>query len=88
MKRILKISLGILLILLGLIGLFLPILQGILFLLLGTLILSSESKRVRRLMALLRLRYPKQYEKSRQLGNKIRRFLKIRPKPSQSNPKK
>jgi len=88
MKRILKISLGILLILLGLIGLFLPILQGILFLLLGTLILSSESKRVRRLTALLRLRYPKQYEKSRQLGNKIRRFFKIRPKPSQSNPKK
>jgi len=88
MKRILKISLGILLILLGLIGLFLPILQGILFLLLGTLILSSESKRVRRLMALLRLRYPKQYEKTRQLGNKIRRFFKIRPKPSQSNPKK
>ncbi len=88
MKRILKISLGILLILLGLIGLFLPILQGILFLLLGTLILSSESKRVRRLMALIRLRYPKQYEKSRQLGNKIRRFFKIRPKPSQSNPKK
>ena len=88
MKRILKISLGILLILLGLIGLFLPILQGILFLLLGTLILSSESKRVRRLMALIRLRYPKQYEKSRQLGNKIRRFFRIRPKPSQSNPKK
>lgn len=88
MKRILKISLGILLILLGLIGLFLPILQGILFLLLGTLILSSESKRVRRLMAVLRLRYPKQYEKTRQLGNKIRRFFKIRPKPSQSNPKK
>ena len=45
-------------------------------------------KRVRRLMALIRLRYPKQYEKSRQLGNKIRRFFKIRPKPSQSNPKK
>lgn len=88
MKRILKISLGILLILLGLIGLFLPILQGILFLLLGTLILSSESKRVRRLTALLRLRYPKQYEKTRQLGNKIRRFFRIRPKPSQSNPKK
>ncbi len=88
MKRILKISLGILLILLGLIGLFLPILQGILFLLLGTLILSSESKRVRRLMAVLRLRYPKQYEKTRQLGNKIRRFFRIRPKPSQSNPKK
>lgn len=88
MKRILKISVGMLLILLGIVGLFLPILQGILFLLLGTLILSSESKRVRRLMALLRLRYPKQYEKTRQLGNKIRRFFRIRPKPSQSNPKK
>ena len=88
MKRILKILLGILLILRGLIGLFLPILQGILFLLLGTLILSSESERVRRLMALIRLRYPKQYEKSHQLGNKIRRFFRIKPKPSQSNPKK
>lgn len=88
MKRILKISLGILLILLGIAGLFLPILQGILFLLLGTLLLSSESKRVRRVVAWLRLRYPKQYEKSRQFANKIRRLFRIRPKPSQSNPKK
>jgi uncharacterized membrane protein YbaN (DUF454 family) len=85
MKRIVKITLGIFLILLGIVGLFLPILQGILFLLLGTLLLSSESKRVRRLTALIQLRYPKQYEKAIQLGNRIRRFFKIRSKPSQPN---
>jgi uncharacterized membrane protein YbaN (DUF454 family) len=88
MKRILKIALGILLVLLGIVGLFLPILQGILFLILGALLLSSESRHVRRIIAFLRLRYPKQYERSRQLGNKIRNIFKVRSKPSQSNPKK
>lgn len=53
------------LVLLGIAGLFLPILQGILFLLVGLVLLSYESRTVRRFLAYLRLRYPG-------LGQKIR----------------
>ncbi|HXF40434.1 MAG TPA: PGPGW domain-containing protein [Blastocatellia bacterium] len=46
-------------ILLGILGLFLPILQGILFLLVGLLILSSVSPRAARLLHWLRRRFPR-----------------------------
>jgi uncharacterized membrane protein YbaN (DUF454 family) len=46
-------------ILLGILGLFLPILQGILFLLVGLLILSSVSPWAERLLHRLRRRFPK-----------------------------
>lgn len=59
LKRILVLGLGWLFILLGIAGLFLPILQGILFLLIGLVLLSYESRMVRRFLAYLRLRYPK-----------------------------
>ena len=44
---------------LGILGLFLPILQGILFLAIGAAILSRESATFRRLIDRLRERYPK-----------------------------
>jgi uncharacterized membrane protein YbaN (DUF454 family) len=40
---------GIFLILLGIVGLFLPVLQGVLFILAGLALLSSHSERARRL---------------------------------------
>jgi len=46
-------------ILLGLVGLFLPLLQGILFLTVGVIILTSRSPRVRWLVLQLGRRYPK-----------------------------
>ena len=46
-------------ILLGILGLFLPILQGILFLLVGLLILSSVSPRAARVLHWLRKRFPR-----------------------------
>jgi uncharacterized membrane protein YbaN (DUF454 family) len=45
-------------ILLGVIGLFLPILQGVLFLLIGLLILSSEYVWAHRLLLKIRSRFP------------------------------
>jgi uncharacterized membrane protein YbaN (DUF454 family) len=45
-------------ILLGIAGLFLPVLQGILFLFIGLLILSSEYVWAHRLLTNLRERYP------------------------------
>lgn len=46
-------------ILLGIAGLFLPVLQGILFILIGLLILSRDSPMARRVLHWLRERFPK-----------------------------
>ena len=42
-----KITVGVLLIILGVIGLFLPFLQGVLFLVMGLTLLSTESTRAK-----------------------------------------
>jgi uncharacterized protein len=58
-KRILVLIAGWAFILLGILGLFLPILQGVLFLLVGLIILSSEYVWAHRLLTKLRERFPK-----------------------------
>ena len=57
-KRILVLGVGWGFILLGIVGLFLPILQGILFLLVGLAILSIESPFARGILVTLRRRFP------------------------------
>ncbi len=58
-KRWLWIAAGWFFIVLGIVGLFLPILQGILFLFIGLLILSSEYVWAHRLLQKLRSKVPK-----------------------------
>ena len=58
-KRVLVLIVGWGFILLGIVGLFLPILQGVLFLLIGLIILSSEYVWAHHLLAKLRQRFPK-----------------------------
>jgi uncharacterized protein len=58
-KRILVLIVGWFFILLGIVGLFLPILQGILFILIGLAILSSEYAWAHHLLSKLRARFPK-----------------------------
>jgi uncharacterized membrane protein YbaN (DUF454 family) len=58
-KRVLLLIVGWGFILLGVLGLFLPILQGVLFLLVGLIILSSEYVWAHRLLSRLRDRFPK-----------------------------
>ena len=58
-KRLLILISGWFFIVLGILGLFLPILQGILFLAIGSYLLSLESPWVRRRMLQLQRRYPK-----------------------------
>ena len=58
-KRVLVLIVGWGFILLGIVGLFLPILQGVLFLLMGLIILSSEYVWAHHLLAKLRQRFPK-----------------------------
>lgn len=57
-KRILILSLGWVLVLFGVVGLFLPFLQGILFLLAGLYVLSLESKMARYWLERFRKRHP------------------------------
>lgn len=58
-KRILTIVVGWMFILLGIAGLFLPILQGILFILIGLIILSTEYVWAHHLLQKLRARFPR-----------------------------
>lgn len=80
-KRVFRYIFGIFFILLGIIGLFLPILQGILFIIIGLLILAPESARIRRLIAKLKDRYPHIFEQSHRITTK----LKFWKKPHQAN---
>ena len=57
-KRVLVLALGWMFILLGVAGLFLPILQGILFLLIGLVILSTEYIWAHHLLRRLRECFP------------------------------
>ncbi len=57
-KRALVLIIGWVFIVLGIIGLFLPVLQGVLFLMIGLVILSSEYVWAHRLLQKLRQRFP------------------------------
>jgi len=70
--RGIKITLGALLVPLGIVGLFLPFLQGVLFLLVGVALLSSEIPFVARLRDRVRKRYPGPWEKAEELGERLK----------------
>jgi uncharacterized membrane protein YbaN (DUF454 family) len=59
MRRLIRITLGIIFILLGLAGLVLPLLQGWLFLALGVVILARDVKFFARLEHRVITRFPK-----------------------------
>jgi len=59
LKRWAIIIAGWAFILLGIVGLFLPILQGVLFLLIGLILLSTEYVWAHRLLGKVRTRFPK-----------------------------
>jgi uncharacterized protein YqgC (DUF456 family) len=65
-KRLLILSLGIVLIILGLAGLFLPVLQGVLLLVAGLYLVSYEVPVAGKLLAKIRTRYPKLAKKIEQ----------------------
>lgn len=62
-KRFFVLAFGWAFIFFGVLGLFLPILQGILFLLIGFILLSRESEWARRQLEKLKTRYPRFAEK-------------------------
>lgn len=58
-KRIIVLTLGVVFVLFGILGLFLPFLQGILFLVIGALLLSAYSPSLREWMQMHTRKYPK-----------------------------
>ncbi len=76
-KKLGLLIIGWLFIALGILGLFLPILQGVLFILIGLAILSSRSDIIRRFLKHLEERYPHHHEQIEKWRKKIRdRFKK------------
>lgn len=74
-RRILILIVGWFFLILGVIGLFLPILQGFLFLAMGLAILSKESETANRILKWLKRKYPQPYARFILLKRKIlRRF--------------
>ena len=74
-KRVLWLILGWSFMALGVAGLFLPVLQGILFLLIGLAILSTEYHWARRWITRLCRKYPAADRKMHQLLGKYARFI-------------
>jgi uncharacterized membrane protein YbaN (DUF454 family) len=72
-KRIVVLVIGWLLIAFGVVGLFLPILQGVLFIMLGLLVLSRESETAHRWLKRGRQRYPHLDVKLKEWGKWWRR---------------
>ncbi len=75
-KRIGILVLGWAFILLGIAGLFLPVLQGILFLLVGLIILSSEYVWAHKLLTRLKVRFPKLTEQAGLAQQRAEHWLK------------
>jgi uncharacterized membrane protein YbaN (DUF454 family) len=74
-KRIGLLIIGWFFIVLGILGLFLPILQGILFILIGLAILSSRSELIKSFLKHLEERYPRYHERVEIWRKKIRNLF-------------
>jgi uncharacterized membrane protein YbaN (DUF454 family) len=72
-KRTLIYLIGWTFILLGIVGLFLPFLQGILFLVIGLLVLSKESTIAKNLLHRIEKRYPIQYQKMHEFNERLKK---------------
>jgi len=75
LKRLLILLIGWGFILLGIVGLFLPILQGILFILVGLIILSSEYVWAHHLLGKLKRRFPGVARRSHDASSKAKVWL-------------
>jgi uncharacterized membrane protein YbaN (DUF454 family) len=75
-KKIGLLILGWFFIVLGILGLFLPILQGVLFILIGLAILSTRSEIIKRFLKHLEERYPDHHERVEIWKEKIKNWFK------------
>ncbi len=84
-KRVVGLVLGWALVVLGVVGLFVPILQGVLLILLGLWVLSRESRWARRCLRKLRLRYPVADRKLREIQAGFRGWRERRRATGEGN---
>jgi uncharacterized membrane protein YbaN (DUF454 family) len=75
-KKVMTYVAGWFFIFLGIVGLFLPILQGILFIAIGLLILSRESPWAQKMLMKLEKKYPKQYAEFEKFKRKMSSYFK------------
>jgi uncharacterized membrane protein YbaN (DUF454 family) len=75
-KKLGLLIIGWFFICLGILGLFLPLLQGILFILIGLAILSTRSEIIKRFLKHLEERYPQHHRKVDAWKEKIRNFFR------------
>lgn len=73
--RLLKVGAGWAFLVLGVLGLFLPILQGVLFLAIGLSILATEQAWARRVLHWLRRRFPRLAHSLDQGGQRARDWI-------------
>lgn len=72
-KDIARIALGCGMVMLGVLGLIFPILNGTLFLIISAFLLAPYSQRVRRLLNRAERRFPTIFERARNLGRRWRK---------------
>jgi len=72
-KDIALVALGWVFLILGVLGLFLPVLQGILFIIIGLYLLSQKSRWARNLLRRFKTRYPAAYARLKGLKRKFKR---------------
>jgi uncharacterized protein len=76
LKNTIMVTIGWVFIGLGALGLFLPFLQGILFIMIGIAILSTRSEKIKQLMEYLEKRYPQHYQKVVYWREKISKWFR------------
>lgn len=75
LKKLLQLALGWAFLFLGVAGLFLPILQGVLFIMLGLVLLSYHMPWAERLLTRLRARFPRQHAAMHEVAGRLRQRL-------------
>ena len=79
MKKVYRHFFGWFFILLGIVGLFLPILQGILFLIIGTIILAPEVPFFSRILVKLEKKYPDIFDQAKHCLHRLSCWRKKDP---------
>lgn len=77
-RDIVRVTAGLIMLLLGLLGLVLPVLQGILFLLVAGFLLAPYSPTVQRGLDWARRRYPRVFARGRLIRARLRARLGLR----------
>ena len=77
LKRFTILSIGTLFILIGFLGLFLPFIQGIIFLFIGLLILSKESKTAQAMLEKWCEKHPQSYHRVMNISHKVKNWLRF-----------